>query len=184
MLAISKRRGNSKLHHHAEGCREPDGDENVVAGEARQPVDRQRRIGRRDHDEDRRVIEPAQDVFRRAVGGHHVVSRRETDHRQQARAIDRNADHHRQPGDVRQQPETGIDGENDADHMDHGVGGMFVARIKPVDAPDGVVHRAVGGLVQLMDGLVHRAIIATKCGATMNSAQPRGEFRPAGRDSA
>ena len=163
--------GEQHLHHHAEGRRRPDDRQDDVAGGAAEPVDRKRRVGRSDHDEDRRVIEAAQNRLRRTVRRHQIVGRRKAGHRQEADAIDRDADQHRKSGDMPQQPQAGVDREDDTGHMDDGISQPFVLRIKPGDAFDGAVHRVFDGLVHVFDGLVHGVIIATECGVTMNTAR-------------
>ena len=60
--------------------------------------------------------------------------------------------------------------------MDDGVGGVFVARIEPVDTPDGALHCPFDGVVHLFDCLVHGAIINTESGAYMNSLQQGCDF--------
>ena len=68
-----------------------------------------------------------------------------------------------------QQPQAGIDGEDDAEHMDGGVGRAFVARIKPGDPFDGPVHRVFDGLVHVFDSFVHGLIIDTESGANIST---------------
>ena len=122
------------------------------------------------------VIQPAQDLLRRTIGRHQIVGRRKAGHRQKAQAIDRDADQHRQTGDVPEQPQAGVDGENDAGHMDDPIGQPFVLRIKPGDAFDGAVHRVFDGAVHVFESLVHGLIINTECGVTMNTARQSCTF--------
>ena len=94
-----------------------------------EPIRREGCVCRGDHDEDRCMIDATQDLLCRAMSTE-MIGRRREDHRQQACAIDRDANDNRQACDMRKKPQAGVDRKQDARDMDKCVHPRFTSGIE------------------------------------------------------